>query len=51
MIDNNSLFPIILSTIAGLSTVLGAVLIFFTKTKNDRFLTFSLGLNFAEEDE
>ena len=45
MIDNNSLFPIILSTIAGLSTVLGAVLIFFTKTKNDRFLTFSLGFS------
>ena len=45
MIDKNSLFPLILSTIAGLSTVIGAVLVFFTKTKNNRFLTFSLGFS------
>ena len=45
MIDQNSLFPLILSTLAGLSTVIGAILIFFTKTKNNKFLTFSLGFS------
>ena len=45
MIDKNSLFPLILSSISGLSTVIGAVLVFFTKTKNNRFLTFSLGFS------
>lgn len=34
MIDKASLFPLLLSTIAGLSTVLGAVIIFFSKTRN-----------------
>jgi ZIP family zinc transporter len=45
MIDKNSIFPLILSSIAGLSTVIGSVLVFFTKTKNNRFLTFSLGFS------
>ena len=38
MIDKNSIFPLILSSI-------GSVLVFFTKTKNNRFLTFSLGFS------
>lgn len=45
MIDRNSLFPLLLSTIAGLSTVLGALIVFFTKDRNERFLTFSLGFS------
>ena len=45
MIDKASLFPLLLSTIAGLSTVLGAVIIFFSKTRNEKFLTFSLGFS------
>lgn len=45
MIDNNSIFPLILSTIAGLSTILGAIIIFFTKNNNEKFLTFALGFS------
>lgn len=45
MIHNNSLFPLILSLLAGLSTVIGAIVVFFTKTKNERFLTFALGFS------
>lgn len=45
MIHNNSIFPLILSLIAGLSTVIGAIIVFFTKTKNERFLTFALGFS------
>ena len=45
MFDNNSLFPLLLSTIAGLSTVLGAIIIFFTKSRNEKFLTFALGFS------
>ncbi len=45
MIDKTSLFPLLLSTIAGLSTVLGAIIIFFSKTRNEKFLTFSLGFS------
>ncbi|EKY27549.1 zinc transporter ZupT [Clostridium celatum] len=45
MLDKNSIFPLILSTIAGLSTVLGAVIVFFTKNRNERFLTFALGFS------
>ena len=45
MLDKTSLFPLLLSTIAGLSTVLGAIIIFFSKTRNEKFLTFSLGFS------
>lgn len=45
MLDKNSIFPLILSTIAGLSTVFGAVIVFFTKNRNERFLTFALGFS------
>lgn len=45
MILNNSSIPLILSSIAGLSTVIGALVVFFTKTKNDSFLTFALGFS------
>lgn len=45
MFYNNSLFPLLLSTIAGLSTLVGAIIIFFTKSKNEKFLTFALGFS------
>lgn len=45
MIDKSSLFPLLLSTLAGLSTVFGAVIIFFNKSINEKFLTFSLGFS------
>lgn len=45
MINNNSILPLILSLIAGLSTVIGAIIVFFTKTKNEKFLTFALGFS------
>ncbi len=46
MINNNSIFPLILSTIAGLSTVLGTLIIFFVKnTDSNKILTFSLGFS------
>ena len=45
MLDKNSIFPLLLSTIAGLSTVIGAVIIFFKKSRNEKFLTFALGFS------
>ena len=45
MIDKSSFIPLLLSTLAGLSTVIGAIIVFFTKTKNEKFLTFSLGFS------
>lgn len=45
MIDKTSLFPLLLSIIAGFSTLIGAIIVFFTKTKNDKFLTFALGFS------
>ena len=45
MFYNNSLFPLLLSTIAGLSTLVGAIIIFFTQSKNEKFLTFALGFS------
>lgn len=43
--DKNVLFPLILSLIAGLSTVIGASLVFVANTKNKKFLTFALGFS------
>ena len=45
MIDKYSFIPLLLSTLAGLSTVIGAIIVFFNKTKNEKFLTFSLGFS------
>lgn len=45
MILNNSTIPLILSLIAGLSTLIGALIVFFTKTKNEKFITFALGFS------
>jgi ZIP family zinc transporter len=41
--DNQMLMALLLSTAAGLSTVLGAVIIFFAKGKSERLVTASLG--------
>lgn len=45
MIDKNSIFPLILSCIAGLSTLLGSIIVFFIKTKSKKLLTFALGFS------
>ena len=45
MIDKYSFIPLLLSTLAGLSTVIGAIIVLFNKTKNEKFLTFSLGFS------
>lgn len=37
MFYNNSLFPLLLSTIAGLSTLVGAIIIFLPKVKMKNF--------------
>ncbi|MDV4150050.1 zinc transporter ZupT [Clostridium sp. AL.422] len=42
MIHNESLIPLILSLIAGLSTVLGAFILFFSKMQNKKLITFAL---------
>lgn len=38
-------FPVLLTLIAGLSTVFGALLVFFTDASNRKFLTISLGFS------
>jgi len=43
--ENNYLIALILSTIAGLSTVLGGVVTFFIKENSLKFLSFGLGLS------
>jgi len=42
MISHQSFIPLILSLIAGLSTVLGAFILFFSKTENKKLITFAL---------
>ena len=45
MIDNKSLFPLLLSLIAGFSTLLGAFIVFFTNKRNTKLLAFTLALS------
>lgn len=42
MISHQSFIPLILSLIAGLSTVIGAFILFFSKTENKKLITFAL---------
>ena len=42
MLDNQSLISLILSLLAGLSTVFGAFIVFFSKSKNKHLITFAL---------
>lgn len=43
--DNNILFPLLLTLFAGLATGIGSLIAFFAKHTNKRFLSFSLGLS------
>lgn len=43
MFSDPSVRALILSSLAGMATLLGAVVIFFSKTKNERLLSVSLG--------
>lgn len=43
--DKQSLFPLLLSLFAGLSTVLGAIIVFFSKSSNKRLITFALSFS------
>lgn len=45
MLNNQSFFPIILSVLAGLSTVIGAFIVFFSKSENKKLITFSLSFS------
>lgn len=38
-------FPLLVTSIAGLSTVFGALIVFFTKANNDKFLSVALGFS------
>lgn len=43
--EQNMLFPLLLTLFAGLATGIGSLIAFFAKTTNKRFLSFSLGLS------
>lgn len=45
MSDSRFLLPLILSCIAGLSTVLGSFIVFFSKSNNKKLTTFALGFS------
>lgn len=45
MLDNQSLIALILSVLAGLSTVIGAFIVFFSKSENKKLITFSLAFS------
>lgn len=42
MLDKQSIIPLILSLFAGMSTVIGAFIVFFSKAENKRLITFAL---------
>lgn len=45
MFENNTIIPLLLSLIAGLSTVLGAFVVFFTNFNKEKLITFSLAFS------
>lgn len=45
MLDKQAIFPLILSLLAGLSTVIGAFIVFFSKSNNKRLITFALSFS------
>ncbi|MGL4772154.1 MAG: zinc transporter ZupT [Clostridium sp.] len=45
MADQSPLLPLLLSSLAGLSTLLGAIIVFLFKPKDNRLITFSLGFS------
>ncbi len=42
---NNAYIALLLSFFAGVSTVLGAVVVLFVKKKSDKIITFALGFS------
>ena len=47
MLEKNIIIPLMLSVFAGLSTVLGAFIIFISNEKNNKLITFSLSFSAA----
>lgn len=45
MLDNQSFIPLLLSVLAGLSTVIGAFIVFFSNSENKKLITFSLAFS------
>ncbi|AYE35337.1 zinc transporter ZupT [Clostridium septicum] len=45
MFSNHCLMPLILSSLAGMSTVIGAFIVFFSKSKNKKLICFSLAFS------
>ncbi len=43
--ENNVFFAVMLTVIAGLSTGIGAIIVYFTKCMNNRFLSYALGFS------
>lgn len=44
-LDKSSILPLILSVVAGLSTVLGAFIVFISKSENKRLISFALAFS------
>lgn len=45
MFDNQSIISLLLSLLAGLSTVIGAFIVFFSKSSNKKLITFALAFS------
>lgn len=45
MLSNQSFIPLLLSLMAGLSTVIGAFIVFFSKSQNKKLITFALAFS------
>lgn len=45
MFDTQSLIPLLLSLLAGMSTVIGAFIVFFSKSENKKLITFALAFS------
>ena len=45
MFFSREIMPIFLSLLAGLSTILGAFMVFFSKSKSKRLITFALSFS------
>lgn len=45
MFDSKSIMPLFLSFLAGLSTIIGAFIVFFTKADNNKLITFALSFS------
>lgn len=43
--NSNTIFALTLSFLAGISTIIGAIMVFFSNSKNDKVITFALGFS------